>query len=144
MDKRYRIKHRDRFLRSFLMQVEESTILRRFGIGGGEWLGRRTDKGFLLYRKKRGIFSLFALTLYGSFSREGGEDFIAFRFGRCLPVVILWFSWCALMLFAGILLLGSLWSLFFLIPAVLWALPLFIYSKKEKARLLDLVKRIEG
>lgn len=144
MDKSLRIKHRDRFLRSFLMQVEESTLLRRFGFGGGEWLGRRTDKGFLLYRKKRGIFTLFALTLYGTFSREGGEDFITFRFGRWLPVAILWFLWCALMLFAGILLLGSLWSLFFLIPAVLWALPLFLFSKKEKARLLDLVKRIEG
>lgn len=126
------------------MQVEESTFLRRFGFGGGEWLGRRTDKGFLLYRKKRGIFTLFALTLYGSFSREGGEDFIAFRFGRCLPVAILWFLWCALMLFAGILLLGSLWSLFFLIPAVLWALPLFLFSKKEKKRLADFVRKVEA
>lgn len=144
MDRKIRIKHRDRFIRSFLSRVEESTLLRRLGAGSGEWIGRRTDNGFLVYRKKRGVFNLFALTLWGTFSREGGEDFLTLRFGRCIPVGILWGLWCALMLFAGILLLGSVFSLFFLLPAILWALPLFVYSKKEKAHLLAFVKEVEG
>ena len=145
MDKQIKIKNKDRFIRSFLSRVEESTFLRRCGIGGkGEFLGRRTDKGFVLYEKKRGIFTLFALTLYGTFSREGGEDFVTLRFGRCLPVAILWGAWCALMLFSGILLLGSWLSFFFLIPALLWALPLFLYSKKEKNRLAAFILEIEG
>ena len=144
MDKKIKIKNKDRFIRSFLSRVDESTFLRRFGMGGkGEFLGRRTEKGFLVYGKKRGIFNLFALTVFGTFSREGGRDVLCFRFGRCLPVAILWALWCAFMLFAGILLLGSWLSLLFLIPALLWAMPLFVYSKKEKARLLAFVKEIE-
>ena len=145
MDKKIRIKNKDRFIRSFLSEVAESTLLRRFGIGGkGEFLGRKTDKGFVFYGKKRGIFNLFALTVYGTFSREGGEDFITLRFGRCLPVAIFWGAWCALMLFSGILLLGSWLSFFFLIPALLWALPLFLYTKKEKNRLYTFILEIEG
>lgn len=145
MDKQIKIKNKDRFIRAFLSQVDESTLLRRFGLGGkGEFLGRRTDKGFVLYGKKRGIFTLFALTLYGTFSREGGEDFVTLRFGRWLPIGILWGAWCALMLFSGILLLGSWFSLFFLIPALLWAMPLFVYSKKEKNRLYSFILDLEG
>lgn len=144
MDKRFSIKNKDRFIRSFLGQVDESTFFRRFGIGASRpFLGRRTEKGFLVYGKKRGIFNLFALTVFGTFSREGGRDVLCFRFGRCLPVAILWALWCAFMLFAGILLLGSFWAFFFLIPAVLWAIPLFVYSKKEKARLLAFLEYVE-
>ena len=144
MDK-IQIKNRERFIRSFLGKVDESTLLRRLGFPcEREFLGRRTDKGFILYRKKRGVFNLFALTVYGSFSRDGGRDFLTVRFGRWIPVGILWGVWCAMMLFAGILLLGSFWSLFFLIPAFLWALPLWLFSKKEKTRLLAFIRQIEG
>jgi hypothetical protein len=145
LDKKIKIRNKDRFIRSFLSRVDESTFLRRFGLGGkGEFLGRRTEKGILLYRKKRGIFNLFALTVQGRFSREGGEDFITLRFARCTPVAILWWAWCAMMLFSGILLLGSWLSLLFLIPALLWAMPLFLFSKKEKNRLYSFILELEG
>ena len=144
MDK-LRIKNRDRFLRSFCRTVEESRFFTRFGFGKGEYAGRRLRGGFLLYRRRRGIFSLFALTLWGTFSREEGRDVLQLRFGRCVPVAILWCLWCAWMLLAGVLLVAfsHVLALWFLVPALLCALPLFLFSKREKARLIAFVKRIE-
>ncbi len=137
------LKNKDRFLRSFLGKVDESTFFRRFGLGGKfAFAGRRTHKGFILYRKKTGIFSLFALTAWGVFFRAGGRDCLSVRFGRCIPLAILWVLWCSLMLFAGVLLLGSFLAFWFIIPAILFALPLFVYSKKEKARLMEFIQGI--
>ena len=146
MAERMQIKNRERLLRSFLGKTEESTFPKRFGIGAkGEFLGRRTQKGFLFYRRRIGVFNLFALTLWGSFSRDGGRDVLNFRFGRCRPVAVLWILWCLLMLFAGILLLGTspLFALWFVIPSLLCALPLFLFSKREKARLIAFLESIE-
>ncbi len=139
------LKNKDRFLRSFCKKVEESSLLARFGFGSGAFVGHRTGGGFVVYRRRQGIFSLFALTLWGTFSRDGGRDVLTLRFGRCIPLVFFWILWCALMLLAGVLLVGSapLFSLWFLIPAVLCALPLFVFSKKEKTRLIAFVKEIE-
>lgn len=139
------LKNKDHFLRCFCRKVEENRFLTRFGFGKGEYVGRRIDGGFVLYRRRRGIFSLFALTLWGSFTREGGRDALQLRFGRCIPVAILWSLWCVLMLLAGLLLVGEspLFALWFLVPAVFCALPLFLFSKREKARLIAFVERIE-
>jgi len=142
---RMHLKNRDRFLRSFCRTVEENGLSSRLGLKKGAFVGRRTGKGFVLYRSRFGAASLFALTLWGSFEKDGGRDVLKIRFGRSVPVAVLWILWCCLMLLAGLLLVGSapLASLWFLLPALLGTLPLFLYSKKEKERLLAYLREIE-
>lgn len=145
MDKRIRIelKSRGRFLRNFQREADGNYYLTRIGFGKkGNYMGRLTKSGVKLYRAKVGIFSLFALTATGTLVRENGQELLRVRFGRSLVLSLLWGSWCALMILAGLLLLGTelLFSLIFLIPGLTLSLPLFLFSKKEKQHLLEFLE----
>ena len=145
MDKSIRIelKNRGRFLRNFQREADRNYYLTRMGFGKkGSYMGRLTKSGVKLYRAKVGIFSLFALTATGTLERENGQELLRVRFGRSLVLTLLWGSWCAFMILAGLLLLGTeiLFSLVFLVPGLGLLLPLFLFSKKEKQRLLKFLE----
>lgn len=147
MDKtiRIQIKNRGRFLRQFELQTDKSNPFLRLGFGKTKtFAGRLTQNGVLLYRPRVGLLSLFALTAFCSIRREKGEDVLTVRFGRCVPVALIWVLWCLLMILAGLFLfeIGWILPLFFLIPGIGWALPLFLFSKKERERLLSFLKSL--
>lgn len=145
MDKKIqiKIKSRGRFLRHFEKEADLKYYFTRLGFGKrGSYMGRLTKNGVKLYRAKAGILSLFALTATGTLERENGQELLQVRFGRSFVLTLFWGSWCALMTLAGVLLLGTdlVLSLLFLVPGLGWALPLFLFSKKEKARLLKFLE----
>ena len=145
MDKTICLESKKRFLRGFEKKVGKSGFFRRMGYGGkGEYAGKLSGDFFFLYRDRKSLATLFALTARGTLVRESGRDVIRLRFGRCIPLAVLWVLWCALMLFAGVLTVVSdtLFSLWFIVPALLCALPLFLHSKKEKARLTEFVRAL--
>lgn len=138
------LKSKERFQRYFEKEVNLKYYFARLGFGkSGTYMGRLTRNGVKLYRAKPGLLSLFALTATGVSERENGQDLLRVRFGRSLALTLFWGAWCAFMILAGILLLGMDLGLatFFLVPGIALLLPLFLFSKKEKARLL---KFLEG
>lgn len=96
---------------------------------------RRRGDRFWIYRRKKGRFSFLSLTLYGCVSH--GE--LTLSFSRPRGILPLWFLWCGLLLYTGfsILFREPDFALWFLLPGFLLLLPLFVFSKKEKKRLLD-------
>ncbi len=132
------IENKEKFSRAFQKNTEEATLFTRLGFGGEKkFCGKIREDRLLLYRKKIGILSLFALTLRGRFIQENGKISLAVRFSRSLPLSIFWALWCALLLAAGFSVLSTslYFALGFLLPGFLFALPLFLYSGKEKERL---------
>lgn len=132
------IQNKEKLVRFFGKGVDEASLFTRLGFAGKkEFCGKIKGETLLLYRRKLGILSLFALTLRGKLVSEGGKTYLLCRFSRSVPLSIFWSLWCALLLAAGFSIVGSdpLFSLWFFIPGVLFALPLFLFSKKEKARL---------
>jgi len=139
------IKSKKRFLRNFEEKTDRADLFRRFGFGSDAPFAGRVKKGSLmLYRKKAGPLSLFALTARGEFSRSGGRELLTLRFGRCIPAALLWGAWCLMMLCTGALMIVSdtLFSLWFIVPAILFALPLFLFSGREKKRLTDFLQAL--
>lgn len=136
----------EKFLRAFAKSVRPATPLSRLGFSSG-FFGKFSAEKIVLYRAKGGILSLFALTLYGKFelrkSPSGkAEPCLIVSFSRSRPIAVLWCLWCLLVAAAGLSLLSD--SLFLggfnLIVALLSALPLFLFSKKEKQTLLSFEK----
>ncbi len=147
MDKKQpiEIKNKERFLRAFGREVQLKYYFSRLGFGKrGTYMGRITSNGVKLYRTKAGLLTLFALTATVVLEREGGRDLMKIRFGRSLAVTLFWGLWCFSMIFSGILLFKIGWSLalLFLLPGIFGALPLFLFSKKEKKRLTEYLQNL--
>ena len=92
--------------------------------------GKRRGKRFFFYRQTKRLFPFFSPTLWGK--AEGEEA--SFRVGRSRPLTFLGLVWVALLGGTGISLLPVEWdfALYFLIPALLILLFLFLIPKKEK------------
>lgn len=143
--KEIQIENKEKFIRSLGRRMDQTSLPARLGLTGKKsFAGCATDRKVILYRKKSGILSLFALTLRGKWDRREGKDVLLCRFGRSLPLTFLWVFWCLLELAAGLSLVTTepFFALCFLGPACLFSLPLFFRSKKEKERLLSLLREL--
>jgi hypothetical protein len=130
----------ERFTRSFQKTVPQGGLLSRFSLTDKTLCrGKIGKRGFSLYLHKKGIFSLFAPTLYGKIKKEEKGFSLSFYFSRPRLTGALILLWCAFLVFTGVLLVGKepLFSLCFLLPGILFSLPLFLFRKKDREALVE-------
>ncbi len=133
----------EKFRRAFQKNAVPLSLPERFTVGESDaFLGRYQEGSFSLCRRKKGRFALLSCTLYGKTMKKQGQTVISLRFSRPRGVGILWLLWVLAHLLAGFELLFSetLFALCFLVPGILFSLPLFLFSKKEKTSLLEKLK----
>ena len=139
MDKNgIKVKNKERFLRSFRKRVEESGIFVRLGYKGDRpFAGKIAGESLFLYRRRISLLNLFAMTARGSFEKRDGQEYLKLSFGRCRPFAFFWSLWCLMLAGTGfyIINLDPFFALWFIVPGILLLLPLFCFSKREKARL---------
>ncbi len=137
------IENKEKFRHALAKRVIEGPFC-RLGLGQKTLCGKVRENQIVLYRGGRGILTLLGTTLYGKME-EGG---LRIRFGRNRVLSVIWLFWCALLLAAGVsLLFGEAFgeaylplsdlilALELILSAVFLALPVFLFSKKEKERL---------
>ena len=127
----------EKFLRRFDRSFPSAPFGSRLIVGRVGVCARRKGNRFWLYHRKKGLFSLFSLTLYGRV--DGGKNELSLSFSRPRVTLPLWILWCGVLFYTGfsILFREPDFALWFLLPAVALLLPLFLFTKKEKKRLLD-------
>ncbi|MBQ4036962.1 MAG: hypothetical protein IJC84_02435 [Clostridia bacterium] len=132
---------RDRFARRFAAKVAPLSPLAVDAFGNA---GRLRGDRFVLWHKKKGSFALFSCVLRGRIAPDGAS--VSYRFSRPLWVAIPWTVWLCLMAAAGlsVIVTDLLFGLAFLLPALLLALPLFLFSKRERAALIALLSDLTG
>lgn len=130
---------RDRFARRFAAKTAPLSPLAVDSFGNA---GRLRGDRFVLWHKKKGSFALFSCVLRGRITPDGTA--VSYRFSRPLWVAIPWVIWLCLMAAAGFSVIATdpLFGLLFLLPAVLLSLPLFLFSKKERAALTALLSTL--
>lgn len=137
----------EKFYRAFDKKVSPATFLSHFTAPKQTLLrGRRRDERFVLYRHKKNLFSLFSLTLRGKVETAGDAPTISYTFSRPPLTWLILFLWCATLLVTGLQLIATEpgFALEFLLPGILFSLPLFLFSKKEKAALEEEIKKMQG
>ncbi len=135
----------EKWLRSFDKRIPSASPLARFTAAEDtRFLGRRRGDHFILYRRRRGIFPLLATTLYGRLTQSGDRATLRLFAARPRVAVALFSLWGLLLLWAGgaLVFTETLFSLVFLIPGIAVLLFALIPSPKEKALLLEEVKKL--
>ena len=132
---------RDRLARRFARTVETSRPLHPEAAG---WMGKMNGNRFLIYTKKRGLFALYPCVLRGKIDEK--NRLLRIRFTRPLISTVLLAAWLLLSLAAGLSVLfeETVLAPVFLLPVLLFAPSLFLFSKKDKAALLSLLERLMG
>ena len=128
----------EKFFRAFDKSIQPAKAFSRFTPGKDTLpSGKRKGERFLLYRRKKGLFSLFSTTLYGRVSQKE-KDTLRITFSRPRAALFLLLFWSGLLLWAGLSLVLTefFFSLAFLLPGLGVLLFALIPSKKEKAALL--------
>lgn len=128
----------EKFHRSFDLKTTPLTAKARLTLADKDrLLGKFGEDGFSLTLQKKFRFALFSCTLTAR--KVKGENTYRIFFSRPAVSGAVVLLWAALMLFTGLLLVFTepLFALCFLLPALLAALPLFLFSKKTKKTLLD-------
>lgn len=99
---------------------------------------------FLLWRKRKGCFALYPCVLRGKIDETNG--LLHLRFTRPWYAALPLGLWLLLSLAAGLSVLCSetLLAPFFLLPVVLIAPSLFLFSKKEKTALLAALTALQS
>lgn len=135
---------KEKFFRSFQKEVKWSGRFSRFTLSSKrEFRGKAKENSFFLYRCKKGVFPLFAATLYGKIEKEDGKDVLRCRVFRPPLFSLLLLPWSGLLLFTGAVLVSDepFFSLCFFLPGILFLLFLFPF-RGEKQALFQEVERL--
>ena len=125
----------EKFFRALDKRLTPARLFSRVALPQKEdFAGYRRGNRFLFWRRQKGLFSLFALTLYGKV--EKGEVKVKISYSR--PLLFFYLLWCALLMVTGaaILFAEPDFAITFLLPGLALIGLSFYKPKKKKEELL--------